>query len=117
MIADPDVAQGLGLRSGRVNLITFAIGAGIAGLAGALIAPLTTVSPNMGLTFLVGSFLVVILAGLGRIRPTVAWSLAVGLGTAAVAIPFNSIIAQIAVWSAALGIVALRRDALVAARV
>lgn len=117
VIANPEIAQGLGLRSSRVNLITFAIGAGIAGLAGALISPLTTVSPNMGLSFLVGSFLVVILAGLGRIRPTVAWSVAVGVGTAAVAIPFNSIIAQIAVWSAALAIVAFRRDALVAARV
>lgn len=117
VIANPEIAQSLGLRASRVNLATFAIGAGIAGLAGALIAPLTTVSPNMGLTFLVGSFLVVILAGLGSIRATVAWSVAVGVGTAAVAIPFNSIIGQIAVWSVALLIVAFRRDALVAARV
>lgn len=117
VIMNPDIAQNMGLRASRVNRATFAMGAGIAGLAGALIAPLTTVSPGMGLSFLVGSFLVVILAGLGSIAATVAWSVVVGIGTAAVAISYNDTLAQVVVWAVALCIVAVRRDTLVAARV
>jgi urea transport system permease protein len=117
VIGNPDVAASNGLRVERVDRMAFALGAGLAGLAGALVAPLRTVFPGMGLPFLVGSFLVVILAGLGNIRATVLWSALIGIGTTAVAIPVNDIIANIAIWAAALIIIAFRREALVAARV
>jgi urea transport system permease protein len=117
VIENPEMAASLGLRVERVNRMAFAFGAGLAGLAGALVAPLRTIFPAMGLPFLVGAFLVVILAGLGNIRATIVWSAVIGIATTAVSIPINDIIGQIAVWSAALVVIALRRQAVVAARV
>jgi len=114
---DADVAQTLGMNVGRVNALAFAIGTGLAGLAGALVAPLDSVYPNMGLSYLVGAFLVVILAGLGSIRNALMWAAGVGLLTAAVAVPADDVLAQVVVWSVALAIVALRRQTLVASRV
>ena len=99
------------------NKMTSLLGCGLAGLAGALVAPLRTVFPGMGTPYLVGAFLVVILAGLGNVRSTVIWSILIGLGTAAVAIPFNDIVAQVAIWGAALVVIALRRESLATVRV
>jgi urea transport system permease protein len=117
VIANPGAAESLGLRPAHVNRWTFALGCALAGLAGALVAPLRTVFPGMGLPYLVGAFLVVILAGLGNVRSTVLWSLAIGLGTAAVAVPASDILANIVVWCAALAIIAARRTSVAVARV
>jgi urea transport system permease protein len=117
VIANPPAAESLGLRPAHVNRWTFALGCGLAGLAGALVAPLRTVFPGMGLPYLVGAFLVVILAGLGNVRSTVIWSLAIGLGFAAVAVPASDILANIVVWCAALAIIAARRSTVAVARV
>ena len=115
---DAAVAQSLGMNVPRVNAIAFGIGTGLAGLAANNWAPpLDSVYPNMGLTYLVGAFLVVILAGLGSIRNALVWAAGVGLLTAAVAVPADDVLAQVVVWSAALAIVALRRQPLVASRV
>ena len=92
-------------------------GCALAGLAGALVSPLKTVFPGMGLPYLVAAFLVVILAGLGNVRATVFWSFAIGLATAAVAVPENDIIAQIVVWAGALVVIATRRQSLATVRV
>jgi urea transport system permease protein len=117
VVANSESAEVLGIKTANVNRWAFALGCGVAGVAGALLAPLRTVFPGMGLPYLVAAFLVVILAGLGNIRQTVIWSVVVGLGTAAVAVPANDILSQIVVWSAALAIIATRRKAVVVARV
>lgn len=117
VIANADAAESLGLRAAHVNRITFALGCGLAGVAGALVAPLRTVFPGMGLPYLVGAFLVVVLAGLGNVRSTVLWSLAIGLGFAAVAVTRDEITATIVLWCAALAIIAVRRSSVVVARV
>jgi len=114
---DAEVAGALGMNVSRVNALAFALGTALAGLAGALVAPLASVHPNMGVSYLVGAFLVVILAGLGSIRNALVWAAAVGLVTAAVAVPADDVLAQVVVWSGALAIVALRRQTLVASRV
>jgi urea transport system permease protein len=115
--ADSEIAASLGMNVGRVNAVAFAVGTGLAGLAGALIAPLESVYPNMGVSYLVGAFLVVILAGLRNVRRALAWAAAVGLITAAIAVPFNDVLAQVVVWGVALLIVATRRQTLTVARV
>jgi urea transport system permease protein len=115
--ADAQIAAALGMNVSRVNALAFAVGAALAGLAGALIAPLNSVYPNMGTTYLVGAFLVVILAGLGSIRDALLWAAGVGLVTAAVAVPADDVLAQVVVWTGALVIVGLRRQTLVASRV
>jgi urea transport system permease protein len=114
---DSEIAQTLGINISRVNAAAFAVGTALAGLAGALIAPLNSVYPGMGTTYLVGAFLVVVLAGLSNLRGLAGWALAVGLLTAAVAVPASDLLAQVVVWCAALTVVALRRDSLSPVRV
>jgi len=65
VIQDPTQASLLGLNEKRMYQFSFAFGAALAGLAGAAVAPLTTVEPNMGVTYLVQSFFAVILGGAG----------------------------------------------------
>ncbi len=63
VIANEDLARGLGINSGMVRFATFSLGSGLACLAGALITPLSSVDPNMGVPWLVNAFMLVILAG------------------------------------------------------
>jgi branched-chain amino acid transport system permease protein len=63
VIMNETLAQGLGIDSTRVRLITFGIGCGLAAIAGALVTPLASVDPNMGLTWLIGAFMLVMISG------------------------------------------------------
>jgi len=63
VIMNENLAQGLGIDSTRVRLITFGIGCGLAAIAGALITPLASVDPSMGLSWLIGAFMLVMISG------------------------------------------------------
>jgi len=63
VIMNETLARGLGIDSTRVRALTFGLGAGLACGAGALITPLLSVDPNMGLPWLVNSFMLVLVAG------------------------------------------------------
>ncbi len=73
VVANTDLAEMVGLRTSRVNFLAFGVGAATAGIAGALIAPLGSVSPDLGRLYLPGAFLVVIAGGIGRM-----WSVPIG---------------------------------------
>ncbi len=114
---DRQISATLGVRSATVNRIAFALGSALAGLAGALAAPVASVHPNMGLAYLVNAFLVVVLARLGDVWSTALWALGVGVGTAALSVLTNDIMATVLIWTTALVIVASRRRSLLPARV
>lgn len=63
VIMNEGLARGLGIDSTRVRAVTFGLGAGISCGAGALITPLLSVDPNMGLPWLVNSFMLVLVSG------------------------------------------------------
>lgn len=63
VIMNEPLARGLGIDSQRVRAVTFGLGAGLACAAGALITPLLSVDPNMGLPWLVNSFMLVLVSG------------------------------------------------------
>lgn len=63
VIMNETLARGLGIDSGRVRTLTFGLGAALACAAGALITPLLSVDPNMGLPWLVNSFMLVLVSG------------------------------------------------------
>jgi branched-chain amino acid transport system permease protein len=67
MAQDPEAALIQGIRAERLIPITFGLGVGLAAVAGALMAPLFSVSPFMGNTPMLKAFVVVILGGLGSI--------------------------------------------------
>ncbi len=73
VVANADLAETVGISTGRVNFLAFSLGAATAGIAGALVAPLGSVSPDMGRLYLPGAFLVVIAGGVGRM-----WSVLIG---------------------------------------
>jgi urea transport system permease protein len=69
-IQNARMAQCLGLRTDRLYTLTFALGAGLAGLTGALYAPTMTVVPTMGSNFIVQAFVAVVVGGANVIAGT-----------------------------------------------
>ncbi|TNC10356.1 branched-chain amino acid ABC transporter permease [Methylobacterium terricola] len=62
VIMNETLARSLGLDTARVRLVVFMIGAGLAALAGVLLTPLTSVDPTMGVGWLIGAFMLVMVA-------------------------------------------------------
>jgi len=63
VIMNEELAQALGVNTRLVRLVTFCLGAGLAALAGALITPLVSVHPNLGVPWLINAFMLVLVAG------------------------------------------------------
>ncbi len=72
VIMNENLARGLGINSGLVRFATFSLGAGLASLAGALITPLSSVDPNMGVPWLVNAFMLVMVSGVSLVSLGVA---------------------------------------------
>jgi branched-chain amino acid transport system permease protein len=75
----PEMVDVLGIDARRVHLTVFAVGTALALIAGVLAAPLTSVYPNMGDGFLIISFVVVVLGGLGSVSGAFWSALLIGL--------------------------------------
>ncbi|MFN9569127.1 MAG: ABC transporter permease [Cyanobacteriota bacterium] len=69
----------LGIPTDRVDSITFALGSGLAGVAGAAITLLGSVGPNLGASYIVSCFMVIVLGGVGNLLGTVLASLLLGI--------------------------------------
>ena len=63
VIMNEELAQALGINTRLVRFVTFCLGAGLAALAGALITPLISVHPNLGVPWLINAFMLVLVAG------------------------------------------------------
>ncbi len=74
----PEMAQAIGIDSSRVNTLTFAIGCGLAGFAGAVLLPIVPATPSMGFAFVIKAFLTVVVAGPVTLTGSVL--AAIGLG-------------------------------------
>jgi urea transport system permease protein len=72
------MASSLGVRTARVNMLTFAFGSGLAGLAGAFLSQIGNVGPSLGQTYIVDSFMTVVLGGVGSIVGTVCSAFGIG---------------------------------------
>ena len=81
VIANENLAQSLGVNSARVRFASFSLGSALASLAGALVVPLSSVDPNMGVPWLVAAFMLVLLSGSSLVSMAAA---AVVLGAAQV---------------------------------
>ncbi len=73
------MASCMGVRTERVNMLTFGLGSGLAGLAGVFVTQLGTVGPSMGQEYIVDSFMTVVVGGVGSIFGTVVSALGIGL--------------------------------------
>jgi len=105
-IQNREIASAMGVNVAMADSLTFALGAALAGLAGAFMSPLVTINPSMGLPFLASSFFVVILGGTGSLLGVMVGAAIVGGTQAVVSFFTNPVIAQVIVLG--LSIVTLR---------
>ncbi|MEM1129878.1 MAG: urea ABC transporter permease subunit UrtB [Pseudomonadota bacterium] len=73
------MAANMGIRTAWVDAMTFGLGAGIAGLAGVALSQIDNVSPNLGQSYIVDSFMVVVFGGAGSIWGTLAAAFSLGI--------------------------------------
>ena len=73
------MVSALGVNIGLLFTVVFAVGAALAGLAGAVIGPLTSVEPGMSNSVLIPAFVIVVVGGIGSIRGALVAALALGL--------------------------------------
>lgn len=73
------IARCMGVRASRVDAITFGLGSGVAGMAGVALSQVSNVGPNLGQTYIVDSFMVVVFGGVGNLWGTLTGGLALGI--------------------------------------
>jgi branched-chain amino acid transport system permease protein len=73
------MAACLGINVERLFFIVFCVGCALAGLAGAVAAPLLSVTPDMGLQILIPTLIVIVIGGLGSLKGAIAGSLIFGV--------------------------------------
>jgi urea transport system permease protein len=72
------MADCVGVPTGRVDMLTFGLGSGIAGLGGVALSQLGNVGPDLGQAYIIDSFMVVVLGGVGQLAGTVLAALGLG---------------------------------------
>lgn len=78
MVGNPDLARALGMPVKRLATTTFVAGSCLAGLAGVMVAPLVPVHPYLGLDYVIKSFFVLVVGGLGSVLGVVAGTGVIG---------------------------------------
>jgi urea transport system permease protein len=75
-----EMASCLGVASRRVDMATFALGAGLAGIAGCALTLIGPIGPSLGTHYIVDAFIVVVLGGIGRLPGAILAALVIGIG-------------------------------------
>ncbi len=99
VVQDSEIATAQGIRAKFMYPLGFGIGVGLAAIAGALMAPLFSVSPFIGSTPLLKAFIVVILGGLGSIPGAALASLLLGVSESVASTFMNNSIAEILIFA------------------
>lgn len=73
------MAKAMGIPTDRVDAMTFALGSGIAGVAGVALSQITNVGPNLGQAYIVDSFMVVVFGGVGNLLGTLVAGFSLGI--------------------------------------
>jgi urea transport system permease protein len=73
------MADSMGIATGRIDALTFGLGSGLAGMAGVALSQIGNVSPNLGQTYIIDSFMVVVFGGVGSLWGTLVGAMSLGL--------------------------------------
>ncbi len=73
------MAAAMGIRTPRIDALTFGLGSGVAGMAGVALSQIDNVSPNLGQGYIIDSFMVVVFGGVGNLWGTVVGALVLGV--------------------------------------
>jgi urea transport system permease protein len=77
--ANRPMAAAMGIRTKTVDALTFGLGSGIAGMAGVALSQIDNVSPNLGQSYIIDSFLVVVFGGVGNLFGTLVGAMGLGI--------------------------------------
>jgi len=108
IMTNREMASAVGVNTYRVNQLVFALGAGLAALAGALISPIYSVGPYMGLEWLVGAFFVVVIGGVQTIWGPFAGAVVIGGAQGVVEYFLQPVVAQIIILAVAIIVIRSR---------
>ena len=73
------MAASMGIRTSRVDALTFGLGSGIAGIAGVALSQIDNVTPNLGQSYIIDSFMVVVFGGVGNLWGTLVGAFSLGI--------------------------------------
>jgi branched-chain amino acid transport system permease protein len=105
---DPDLARASGISPGRIYSFTFAFGAALAGLAGALLVPLTSLYAELGVNYLIRSFFAVMVGGIGSFGGSVAGAGFIGGTSGTLPLVMPNVLADVLVFVIAIVVLRLR---------
>lgn len=89
------MAQAVGIRSSRIDMMAFGLGSGLAGLAGCALAQVGNVGPDLGQNYIIDAFLVVVVGGVGQVWGAVLAALGLGISGTALEIGIGAVLAKI----------------------
>ena len=91
------MAASMGIRTARVDALTFGLGSGIAGIAGVALSQIDNVSPNLGQGYIIDSFMVVVFGGVGNLWGTLVGALSLGIANKFLEPYAGAVLAKIAI--------------------
>lgn len=111
-----EVAGTLGINTSRVDGLTFALGAGIAGIAGVALTLLGQIGPQLGTGYIVDAFMVIVLGGVGSILGTVLSALSMGVFSSFLEFYSTATIGKVLVFSLIILFLQFRPQGMIAVR-
>ena len=106
----------IGISTRRTDMIAFGFGAGLAGLGGLALSPIYNVNPSMGTGFIIDSFMVVVLGGVGSLLGTAVAAFGIGLVNVGIEPFYGAVAAKVIALLLIIVIIQWRPEGLVAAR-
>lgn len=89
------MARAVGIRSARIDMMAFGLGSGLAGMAGCALAQVGNVGPDLGQTYIIDTFLVVVVGGVGQVWGAVLAALGLGISGTVLEIGIGAVLAKI----------------------
>jgi urea transport system permease protein len=91
------MAASMGIKTANVDMLTFGLGSGIAGLAGVALSQIDNVSPNLGQGYIIDSFMVVVFGGVGNLWGTLVGAFSLGIANKFLEPYAGAVVAKIAI--------------------
>ena len=91
------MAASMGIKTANVDMLTFGLGSGIAGLAGVALSQIDNVSPNLGQGYVIDSFMVVVFGGVGNLWGTLVGAFSLGIANKFLEPYAGAVVAKIAI--------------------
>ncbi len=91
------MAASMGIKTANVDMLTFGLGSGIAGLAGVALSQIDNVSPNLGQSYIIDSFMVVVFGGVGNLWGTLVGAFSLGIANKFLEPYAGAVVAKIAI--------------------